>query len=204
MSFFWNSAHTAVLSLQVVASLLSFPAAAPALPEELQRTALVALLLAFAPDSALSALPASAAPQQRQRSFPADPQQEEYPCIEQTVLAAFEAMSALGHESLLSDTALPVLHATAGIESRASRPSTVSIDQESGQADSERPGVQATAGEDAAITGISGKNEWRRKTALQGLARIACAPSALRQPILQSLTEAIPKALAGAATVTQY
>ena len=198
---FGITTHTAALSLQIVASLLSFPEAAPALPEELQWTALVALLLAFAPDSALPALPASAAPQQQQRSFPADPHLEDQPRIEQTVLAAFEAMSALGHESLLSGTALPVLYATAGIRSRPSRPSTVLVDHELGQADSERPGVQATTGEGAAVTGNSGRDEWRRKTALQGLVRIACASSALRQHILQSLTEAIPKALAGAATV---
>ena len=200
-----NSAHTAVLSLQILASLLSFPAAAPALPAELQQTALVAQLLAFAPHSALSALPASATPQQRQRSFPADPQLNDRPRIEQAVLAALEAMSALGHDSLLSSTALPVLYATAAIECAwplsPSRPSTVS-DQLPGQAESKRPGVQATTGEDAAAAGTLGRNEWRRETALRGLARTACASSALRQPILLSLTMAIPKALAGAAPVT--
>ena len=192
-----------MLSLQIVASLLSFPAAAPALPEELQQTALVALLLAFAPDSTLPVLPASAAPQQQQRRFPADAQLENHSSIEQTVLAAFEAMSAVGHESLLSSTALPVLYATAGIESRPSRPSTAS-DQEARQADSSRPDAQARIGKDAAATGTFDRDEWRRGTALRGLARIACASSALRQPILQSLTEAISKALAGAATDTQY
>ena len=201
MSFFWSlSSHSGAL-LQIVASLLSFPAAAPALPAELQRTALVAQLLTFAPDSALSALPASAAPQQQQRSFPADPQLETYPGIEQNVLAALEAMSALGHESLLSNTALPVLYATAAIGYSPSRPSGAS-DQVSGQANSNRPGVRAATGEEAAATGDFGRDEWRRATALQGLARIACASSALRQPILQSLTEAIPNALAGAAAVT--
>ena len=195
------TARTAALFLQIVACLLSFPAATPALPADLQQTALVAQLLAFAPDSALSALPASAAPQQQQRSFPADPQLEHHPCIEQTVLAALEAMAALGHESLLSSTALPVLYASATIKSSPSRPSTAS-DQEPGQADSKRPGVQATTGETVAATGNIGKDEWRKRTALQGLARIACASSALRQPILQSLTEAISNALAGAATVT--
>ena len=194
-------AHTAVLSLQIVASLLSFPAAVPALPAELQPTALAALLLTFAQDSALCALPAPAAAQQQRRSFPAHPKPEDQPCIEHTVLAALEAMSALGHESLLSSTALPVLYATAAIDSSPSRPSTVS-DEVQGQADSKRPGVQAPTEEDAAATGNFKGDDWRRGTALRGLARIACASSALRQPILQSLTEAIPKALAGAASVT--
>ena len=63
------TAHTVMLCLQIVASLLSFPAATPSLSAELQQTALVAHLLAFAPDSALSARPASAAPQQQQRAL---------------------------------------------------------------------------------------------------------------------------------------
>ena len=193
-----------MLCLQIVASLLSFPAATPSLSAELQQTALVAHLLAFAPDSALSALPATAAPQQQQRSFPADPQLKDRSRIQQTVLAALEAMSALGHESLLSSIALPVLYATAAIECAwplsPSGPSTLS-DQLPGQAESKRPGVQATTGEGAAATGTLGRDEWRRETALRGLARIACVSSALRQPIVLSLTEAIPKALAGAAAV---
>ena len=198
-----TTAHTTALSLQIVASLLSFPAAAPALPAELQGTALLALFLTFAPASALSALPAPAVSQQQQRCFPADPQLEDQPCIEGSVLAVFEAMSALGHESLLSSTALPVLYATAATESSPSRPSTAS-DQEPRQADSSRPDVQARRGKEAAATGTFDRDDWRRGTALQGLAKIACASSALRQPILQSLTEAIPKALAGAAIVMHH
>ena len=179
------------MPVQVLSYLLSFPVRDPALDAAMQQKALLAMLSAFSSSSAFSALPVSTSPEQALSIFPPEPDSDEHAHIEQAVVPALEAMAALDHEAILESTAVPVLYAAAqlGGSSRgisASMPGQDKTD-ESNALDSQR-----------AISSPE-KSHWRRGVALRALAKIACASSSLRQPILAHMTEAIPTALAGAA-----
>ena len=189
----WHS--SCCMPLQAVSYLLSFPAAHPAMPAPSQQGALLAMLPAFCPRSAFSALTLSTSPEQPHSTFPSEPDPEDQPCIEEAVVPALGAMAALGHESLLQSIALPVLYTTAQLHRLSCDQSNSKPGQLSGLDDSSQTNV---ADSHQAVSYCMKCDQWRRDVALRALARIACVSSSLRQPILARLTEAIPLALAGA------
>lgn len=181
--------------LQVLACLLSFPATHPALPAPLQHSALLAMLGAFCQKSALSAW-ADALPLELARSpFFSDPEPGNQAHTEQAVIPAFEALAALGHESLLDSIAVPVLYATAQLEGLSD-----DIQNPKSRQSADHPSNYGSSAIDCqqAVRSFTQKDQWRREVALQALAKIACASPFLCQPILARLTTATPMSLAGA------
>ena len=182
------------MPLQVLACLLSFPVSHPALPAPLQQSALLAMLGAFCRKRALSALADALSLEPAYSTFSSDPEPDDPGHIEQAVIPAFEALAALGHESLLDGIAVPVLYATAQLEGLINHTQNPKSRQSPDQ--TAKDGSKATDSQQAVRSFT--QDQWRKVVALHALARIACASPSLCQPILARLTTAIPMSLAGA------
>lgn len=134
-----------------------------------------------------------------QYAFPSASQPEDHYSVEQAAVSACEAMAALGHESLLSSIALPVLFTTAQLDSASSGASASAASDEVALRSGSNSG--AAQGNNRAAGVGAPEDSWRAKIALHALARIACTSLALRQPILARMTQALPSALSGAASL---
>ena len=134
-----------------------------------------------------------------QYAFPSASQPEDHSSIEQAAVSACEAMAALGHESLLSSIALPVLFTTAQLDSAGSAASASAASDEEALRSGGSSG--AAQGNNRAASAGAPEDSCRAKIALHALARIACTSSALRQPVLARMTQALPSALSGAASL---
>ena len=115
--------------------------------------------------------------------------------MKQAVVAALEAMAALGHARLLQSTAVPVLYATAHLDRTDSATTSRPPDLASSLAGK---GQGNAMNSQQTVSSCTQKDQWGRDVALQALARMACASSSLRQPILARLIETLPMALTGA------